>query len=600
MSELEQQALTYISRGWPVLWLKPRSKAPATPHGVRDATVDPDVIREWAASMPSGNIGIATGAPGPDVVDVDDPKAAREFGLELEPTGAPMAATSRGVHAYFRGTDGPSLSFPWGEVKRGGVYVVAPSSIHESGKVYTWLLSPNGSLPTMPDGLVPDRSGAGAGEAPGSDPVLPGAMYEHLKDRAVRCVRTGMLEVEAVTRALTSEFEAVRVPGAHYNGAPRDTERIAEWAIGSEIAERERAADASRFGRYRESRRRPAEEEVSDRCTLRILDVARMLSTPPPPVPWAVEPMLARGCTTMLAGREGRGKSLLALALAAGSGRGENVAGMVTNGSLRTLYVDAENGPQEAHRRIYGLCVEAGKLTYVEADGFSLRHGIDELLELVEDRAPDLLILDSLRSLEPGLDENDSLQVEAALRPVVRTTQAREMATLLLHHAAGASGEYRGSTAIGAAVELGFTLSRIEDDPEGESRRKLTCWKSRPAAEPPPRWLAIEPVPGGGIRISETEPYEPEHARPRDERREDVLGVLGEEPMSERKIADTAGLARTTTQRILRDLEDEGLTERTGNGWVAHRPGGPRHVGHVGHSPNREELRRRFTAGWGR
>ena len=98
---------------------------------------------------------------------------------------------------------------------------------------------------------------------------------------------------------------------------------------------------------------------------------------------------------------------------------------------------------------------------------------------------PRLLILDSLRSLAPGLDENDSLRVEEALRPIVRMTQARRISTVILHHASRASGEYRGSTAIGAAVELGFTLSRYEEDPLAATRRKLACWKSRPAAEPP-------------------------------------------------------------------------------------------------------------------
>ncbi|MCA1680597.1 MAG: hypothetical protein LC777_17415, partial [Actinobacteria bacterium] len=36
---------------------------------------------------------------------------------------------------------------------------------------------------------------------------------------------------------------------------------------------------------------------------LRMLDVERMLTTPPAPVPWIVEPLLAKGCVTMLAGR---------------------------------------------------------------------------------------------------------------------------------------------------------------------------------------------------------------------------------------------------------------------------------------------------------
>ena len=143
----------------------------------------------------------------------------------------------------------------------------------------------------------------------------------------------------------------------------------------------------------------------------------------------------------------------------------------------RVLYIDAENGEREAHRRVHGLNVKPGTLIYVEADGFNLKTHMHEIEALVDAHNPGLLILDSLRSLAPGLDENDSMQAEAALRPIVRLTQARQLATLILHHASRASGEYRGSTAIGAAVELGFTLSRHEDDPNA-TRRKLSCWKS--------------------------------------------------------------------------------------------------------------------------
>ena len=137
----------------------------------------------------------------------------------------------------------------------------------------------------------------------------------------------------------------------------------------------------------------------------------RCSPTPPPPVPWVVEPILARGCVTMLAGREGRGKSMLALALAAARRAGDlllDIAGMPVGLCGHVLYVDAENGEHEAHRRVHGLSVKAGTLTYVEANGFDLKQHLDELEELVRKHEPKLLVLDSLRSLAPGLDENDS------------------------------------------------------------------------------------------------------------------------------------------------------------------------------------------------
>lgn len=332
--------------------------------------------------------------------------------------------------------------------------------------------------------------------------------------------------------------------------------------------------------------RDPLDDALRDPPRLRVLDVDKMLTTPPPPIPWVVEPILARGCVTMLAGREGRGKSMLALALAAGVGRATNlldIAGMPVGGSGHVLYVDAENGPHEAHRRVHGLDVEAGSLTYVEADGFNLAQDLAELEQLVRQRAPKLLVLDSLRSLAPGLDENDSQQAEAALRPVVRLTQQLQIATLILHHASRMSGEYRGSTAIGAAVELGFTLSRHEDDPMAATRRKLACWKSRPAAEPEPRWLTIKPDSDGGILLMEAAPYEPPARAPVRDEIEDALrdligGVsgatahMGGDTLTPPSWS-TADFARhverdpkdPTVRRAVKRLEDAGVIHRNGD-----------------------------------
>ena len=67
-----RQALAYARRGWPVFPCLPGQKVPATRHGYRDATTDPEQITGWFTRHPDCNLAIATGAPGPDVLDVDD------------------------------------------------------------------------------------------------------------------------------------------------------------------------------------------------------------------------------------------------------------------------------------------------------------------------------------------------------------------------------------------------------------------------------------------------------------------------------------------------------------------------------------------------
>lgn len=136
--DLVASALAYARRGWPVFPCKPGAKEPDTPHGFKDATTDPERITAWWRAEPGRNVAIATGAPGPDVLDVDvrpdgNGYAAyarlRQAGL-LDGALAIVATPGRGLHAYYAGTTqrcgrlpGQHLDF-----KAAGGYVLAPPS----------------------------------------------------------------------------------------------------------------------------------------------------------------------------------------------------------------------------------------------------------------------------------------------------------------------------------------------------------------------------------------------------------------------------------------------------------------------------------------
>jgi hypothetical protein len=64
-------ALAYARIGWRVFPVVPLAKVPACPHGVKDATTDPEQITRWWTRNPDRNVAIATGTPGPDVLDID-------------------------------------------------------------------------------------------------------------------------------------------------------------------------------------------------------------------------------------------------------------------------------------------------------------------------------------------------------------------------------------------------------------------------------------------------------------------------------------------------------------------------------------------------
>lgn len=69
-----QAALTYASWGWHVIPVVPNGKIPATQHGVKDATIDPEQIAIWWAQNPEFNIGIAAGVKSGIVVFDVDPR----------------------------------------------------------------------------------------------------------------------------------------------------------------------------------------------------------------------------------------------------------------------------------------------------------------------------------------------------------------------------------------------------------------------------------------------------------------------------------------------------------------------------------------------
>ncbi len=240
-------------------------------------------------------------------------------------------------------------------------------------------------------------------------------------------------------------------------------------------------------------------------CRLRVLDVAQMVATDPPRIPYVVQGIAIERTLTLLSGREGEGKSLLTMAVAAGVANGESVAGLECE-RRKVLIIDAENGEYEIHRRVKALGLPSRGVTVVEAEGFHLGRDLPKLEPLIEREQPGLVIFDSFRSLWPGGDENDSAAVSAVLDPLRNMLRRLGPAGVLLHHISRAGNDYRGTSAIGASVELGFRLGREKDDPEARERRVLHCFKSRPAPEPEDHWFRFH-VEREQVFIEDAEPY---------------------------------------------------------------------------------------------
>ena len=140
----EEAALAYARVGWPVFPCHPGSKEPATLHGFHDASTDERQIGEWWRREPDRNVAVATGAPGPDVVDVDvhaDGSGFASFN-RLKRAGlvdgyqAVVRTPSGGLHLYYEGTDQRSgrLAEHHLDFRSNGGYIVSPPSRAEGGR----------------------------------------------------------------------------------------------------------------------------------------------------------------------------------------------------------------------------------------------------------------------------------------------------------------------------------------------------------------------------------------------------------------------------------------------------------------------------------
>lgn len=226
--------------GWPVMPIKPRSKEPLTRHGFKDASTDERTILHWFERWPDANLAVATGSPGPDVLDIDRPDQAMAVLRRLEHMHAPTSATVRGRHLFFAGTQQGTITLGFGELRGRGSYVVVPPSIHPVGKEYVWLDAPRArALPAFPHQLLPERAvTAGVGDLDAAELIPHGQRHDALKDAAVRFLRGGITDVNLLEQLIGTFFQSRCDP----TPPPRKGEfrKIAEWAALTRIADRER------------------------------------------------------------------------------------------------------------------------------------------------------------------------------------------------------------------------------------------------------------------------------------------------------------------------------------------------------------------------
>lgn len=163
-TSLKDYAMYYIKHGFPVLPLcwpsenhlcgcghnhqgRDVGKAPLTRHGLKDATLTQQEIQKYWKQWPYANVGIAI-PKGHFVLDVDIEHGGFDSLELLQHEICPLPATLRittgggGFHFWYK-TPTPIRNkvalgcFTGIDIRGEGGYVVAPPSLHRSGKRYT-------------------------------------------------------------------------------------------------------------------------------------------------------------------------------------------------------------------------------------------------------------------------------------------------------------------------------------------------------------------------------------------------------------------------------------------------------------------------------
>ncbi len=505
-STLLDAALTYASRGWPVFPVhtpmngqcscgnpqceKNAGKHPRgnfAPNGLHDATTDPATIREWWQAEPDANIGIRTGAvSGLVVLDIDPIKGGDESLTGLERRFGSLPPTVEGLsggggrHILFS-YPGDGLMIPNSvavlapglDIRADGGYIVAPPSLHRSGRQYAWEVTacpedvPLAPLPTWLLDLItkPKASGYGLTERFDTAKALAGVPEGQRDDTIFRfaCKLRHSDVPQDMAERLILEAAA--------NCAPPFPEAKA----------REKVRYA--YARYESgSRTQSGTGTVAAGANGVKVRLIAASTIQPEPVTWAFRQLIPLGALTIIAGNPGLGKSTIALEVAARLSLGE-AEGDLKGQPVSIVIASAEDSPATTlvpRLTTAGADLDSVHFTQVELNGFvgslALPEHLDALTEQMKEVQARILIIDPLMAHLPGkINSWRDQDIRCALAPLARLAEELDAAVIAIAHlnkseTSEALVRVGGSIGIVAAARSVLLAVPDPENPEGRDR----------------------------------------------------------------------------------------------------------------------------------
>lgn len=205
----------------------------------------------------------------------------------------------------------------------------------------------------------------------------------------------------------------------------------------------------------------------------RRIDLRELAAKANEPLPWIVNPLVIAGTNTMLAAGFAAGKTWLAHEAITAVMSGERrIFRSVQQGAA--VLIDSEMSPMGTARRV----VSAGyplDMIYFDAGGMNLtkpEHRMS-IRKVIDELGPGtLVVLDSLRRMTPGADENSS-EMGETVGQLTQITHDTGAAGLTIHHSGWSNPRSRGSSAIVDQVDACWSVSTSIVN--GEVVRKVSC-----------------------------------------------------------------------------------------------------------------------------
>lgn len=208
---MQEAALSYVAEGFKVFPVKP-DKTPMTDHGLKDATQLQMTVKDYWTKWPNAGIGLLT--DGLVVIDFDVKNGGIESKKNIENKYGPMPKTRThrtgggGLHYIYKNPNGTNIrntvsfgGFKGVDLRANGGYIVAPPSIHLSGRKYEVLDdSPVNPAPDWVINIIKTKAIPNISNTPvEGQPIPEGQRNATLTKMAGAMRRQGMTEGEIFT-----------------------------------------------------------------------------------------------------------------------------------------------------------------------------------------------------------------------------------------------------------------------------------------------------------------------------------------------------------------------------------------------------------------